>query len=266
MGKPKIPYTTFLAKAVDKHGNKFTYPEDGYKSLYQKVAIICPIHGLFHQIGYDHIKGRGCYPCYHISQKTWTSDEDSFMIENYSSIGAKKCAEILSKTESAVYSRATTLKIQKQLQLAQYVEVPRRIIAQIETHAAAKNRIFSITEKDIYDTWIKQNKKCALSGMYIHFHNEPSLCTASVDRIDCAIGYIPENIQILHKDINLSKRIYSDEYYVYLCKLVANNHRNRKYNTHIEWFDDIWNDTEYPRQVVVHKQSLSYAENIADEA
>lgn len=265
MSKPTIPYETFLSKAIIAHGNKFTYPKDGYKSLHQKVAIICPIHGLFHQIGYDHIKGRGCYPCHHISQKTWTLDEDSFMIENYASIGAKRCAEILSKTESAVYSRATTLKIQKQLQLAQYKEVPRRIIAQIEKHANDKNRICSITEKDIYDKWIKQNKKCALSGLSIQFHNEPSLCTASVDRINCAIGYIPENIQILHKDINLSKRIYSDEYYVYLCKLVANNHKNRKYNTEIEWFDDMWNDTEYPEQVIVHNENLSYIEDNINE-
>ena len=145
MGKPKIPYNVFLSKAIEAHGNKFTYSEEGYKSMHQKVAIICPIHGLFHQIGFDHIKGRGCYPCHHLSQKTWTLDEDSFMIENYASIGAKKCAEILSKTESAVYSRATTLKIQKLCKLAQYIEVPRRIIAQIETHADSKNRICSIT-------------------------------------------------------------------------------------------------------------------------
>ena len=45
--------------------------------------------------------------------------------------------------------------------------------------------------------------------------------TMSLDRIDNNKGYIEENVQWVHKDINMMKRIYSQDYFIYMCKLVA---------------------------------------------
>jgi len=87
---------------------------------------------------------------------------------------------------------------------------------------------FTITIENIYDLWTKQNKKCALSGLDIDFKNTNQnthdlICTASLDRIDSKKGYILDNIQLVHKDINMMKKEYNQQYFIEMCKLVSNN-------------------------------------------
>lgn len=50
-----------------------------------------------------------------------------------------------------------------------------------------------------------------------------STTTASLDRIDSSSGYGLENIQWLHKDINIMKNVHSQDYFLSLCKKVAAN-------------------------------------------
>jgi len=61
-----------------------------------------------------------------------------------------------------------------------------------------------------------QEGKCNLSGLSISVYDK----TASLDRIDSSKGYVKENIQWLHKDINMMKRHYSEDYFKQLCTLV----------------------------------------------
>lgn len=180
----------------------------------------------------------------------WSKEDDLFLKESYNIIGAKECALKLERSLSSIYSRATTLKIQQKIQFTKCADIPKRIINQIRVHAKSKGRKCLIDEKDIYEIWIIQNKKCALSGMNIQFHNNIKLSTASVDRIDSSGDYTRDNIQIVHKDINLSKRIYSDDYYIHLCKHVAYNNQHKKFHQKIEWVDDLWNDTIIPIKVI----------------
>lgn len=63
----------------------------------------------------------------------------------------------------------------------------------------------------------KQNYLCALSGLSISYKDK----TASLDRIDSSKGYVEGNVQWVHKDVNMMKRHYSQDYFVKLCKLVA---------------------------------------------
>ena len=91
---------------------------------------------------------------------------------------------------------------------------------------------FTITIENIYNIWVTQNKKCALSGLDISFKNVNTkktkqrfdlVCTASLDRIDSKKGYTLDNIQLVHKDINMMKKEYNQDYYIRMCKLVASN-------------------------------------------
>lgn len=92
--------------------------------------------------------------------------------------------------------------------------------------AIRRNLEIEITMNDIYNKYIEQNKKCALSGLDIYFKpNETSKeeNTASVDRIDSSKGYLINNIQIVHKDINKIKQNFTDDYFKKLCESVYKN-------------------------------------------
>ena len=116
-----------------------------------------------------------------------------------------------------------------------YKEVPGSFINRITSRSKKSNREVEIDAKDIYNLWVTQNKKCALSGLPINFTNTNKgnpdkpwskydlICTASLDRIDSNKGYIKDNIQLLHKDVNMIKKEYDQEYFLTLCRLITEN-------------------------------------------
>jgi hypothetical protein len=83
---------------------------------------------------------------------------------------------------------------------------------------------FSITIQEAWDIFVKQDRKCALSGLPIMFRtNEKSdtKSTASLDRIDSSKGYIAGNIQWVHKDVNRMKQHFDEKYFVEMCGIVS---------------------------------------------
>lgn len=76
---------------------------------------------------------------------------------------------------------------------------------------------FELSLEFIGDLLEQQDYKCALSGLPISALEG----TASLDRIDSSKGYTYDNVQWLHKDINMMKRHYSQDYFIYLCKKVG---------------------------------------------
>ena len=79
----------------------------------------------------------------------------------------------------------------------------------------------TIDVKFLWELFLEQNSKCALTGILLTININCALNTASVDRIDNTLGYIPGNIRWVHKDINMMQRVYSDEYFFKLCKQVV---------------------------------------------
>jgi hypothetical protein len=91
-----------------------------------------------------------------------------------------------------------------------------------------KNRGYSICVdiKYVWNLYLQQNKKCALSGLPIEFaiaNKKSSETTASLDRINSTKGYVEGNIQWVHKNINIMKNVYEQNYFIFLCKLIAEN-------------------------------------------
>lgn len=83
---------------------------------------------------------------------------------------------------------------------------------------------FSITIKDVWTQFIKQNRKCALTGIKLFFPEKwDTTGTASLDRIDSSKGYTKNNIQWVHKDINRMKNSFNQDYFIEMCKNVAYN-------------------------------------------
>jgi len=100
---------------------------------------------------------------------------------------------------------------------------------------SAKRRDIKIlvTIEEVWELFLKQNKKCALSGMPIKFadsykdQRKHNGTTASLDRIDSKLGYELSNLQWVHKDINFMKQSYTQEYFVELCKHVYLNNKDK---------------------------------------
>lgn len=96
-----------------------------------------------------------------------------------------------------------------------------------------RNKIpVTVTIEYAWDLFLKQEKKCALSGIDITIGLASRYNTASIDRIDSSKGYEPGNIQWVHKHINFMKRTYSQGYFIDMCKLVAEYNINKENNIH----------------------------------
>ncbi len=79
---------------------------------------------------------------------------------------------------------------------------------------------FNITKEYVWDLYESQGRKCKLSGVDILFNLDPSLKTASIDRIDNTIGYAVGNIQIVHKDINIMKNNFDQDKFIDICRRI----------------------------------------------
>ncbi|MBP3631249.1 MAG: hypothetical protein J6J23_07215, partial [Clostridia bacterium] len=53
----------FITRANEVHKNKYDYSKVEYKTSHDKIIIICPKHGEFEQLPYDHLHGHGCPSC-----------------------------------------------------------------------------------------------------------------------------------------------------------------------------------------------------------
>lgn len=86
---------------------------------------------------------------------------------------------------------------------------------------AIKRKIqFSITAEYMWNMLKQQDYSCALTGRDIYFNSERDK-TVSLDRIDSSKGYIKNNIQWLHKEINMFKHKWGQEKFISMCYEVA---------------------------------------------
>lgn len=59
----KLTTQEFITRAKLIHGDKYDYTKSVYTFGKDKLLIICPIHGAWHQIASAHLQGRGCKKC-----------------------------------------------------------------------------------------------------------------------------------------------------------------------------------------------------------
>ena len=99
-----------------------------------------------------------------------------------------------------------------------YGAVPGKILSKLKRDAEKRGITFDLTLEEISDQYEEQDKLCAFTGIPLTFGSD-----ASVDRIDSSKGYNPNNIQIVHKDLNMMKKDMPNEVFVAWCNLVANH-------------------------------------------
>lgn len=81
-----------------------------------------------------------------------------------------------------------------------------------------------ITYEELYDIWLKQDKKCAITG--IHMTTATGVgrvqTNVSIDRIDNKLGYTKDNVQLVCLWANTAKNDLPMSEFVEYCKKVLN--------------------------------------------
>lgn len=99
-------------------------------------------------------------------------------------------------------------------------DMPMKYYNQVRVGAATRGHVFDLTPEDMWNQWVKQGGVCKYSGHYLKLGDN-----ASLDRIDSRIGYTVNNIQWLHKDVNLAKQGLDEEDFLSMCCRIADNVR-----------------------------------------
>jgi hypothetical protein len=102
-------------------------------------------------------------------------------------------------------------------------EMPGTFFKTIKHGAKTRKLEFKITKEKIWNFFLLQNRKCALTGIELKFnsgHNKTD-GNASLDRIDSKKGYTLDNVQWVHKDINIMKMDMTNEQLFKYCKRIC---------------------------------------------
>ena len=112
--------------------------------------------------------------------------------------------------------------------------------SRIKNCAVYRNHDFKVSKKYLWDIFVFQDKKCALSGIDIHMdplhrsktptkstYTDYRRTTASLDRIDSSKGYLKGNVQWVHKLVNVMKSNMCDDDFIYLCRKVNDFNRHK---------------------------------------
>ena len=98
-------------------------------------------------------------------------------------------------------------------------------INSIKQSAKIRKIEFCLSKQYLWNLFLQQNKKCALSGIDLILYpsvKDRTSGTASLDRKDRTKGYLENNVQWVHKDINCIKGKLNEKELFYWCNLVTN--------------------------------------------
>jgi len=110
-----------------------------------------------------------------------------------------------------------------------YEEISGSKLYEYKKNAKLRGLNFEVTIQDLWEQFLAQNRKCALTGVELTFQKTilDRASTASLDRVDSTLGYTKGNIQWLHKDVNYMKSDLPQEVFIQICKQVASQHEGK---------------------------------------
>lgn len=105
-------------------------------------------------------------------------------------------------------------------------DIPANHFNHIKAAATSRGLDLNLTIEDLWALFLNQERRCALTGWPLQFGTAKTSrplskeTTASLDRIDNNLGYVPGNVQWLHKDVNWMKGKFEQGYFLTLCSAV----------------------------------------------
>lgn len=123
-------------------------------------------------------------------------------------------------------------------------KLPNSFWNRIKRNALVRDIEFNIKIQEGWKIYKEQKGKCALSGCDIFFPRPGQLktdkkATASLDRIDSSKPYTPDNVQWVHKIINIMKGSLPDKDFINWCNMISTNRHTQSGQGEIIPFDPI---------------------------
>lgn len=109
-----------------------------------------------------------------------------------------------------------------------YEEISGYYLNNMRENARRRGHECTVTPEYLWKLFLAQNKACALTGLPITFRTRDVRRkhpgedqTASLDRKDSSLGYVPGNVWWVHKDVNKMKNVFELSYFKKLCRLIT---------------------------------------------
>lgn len=119
-------------------------------------------------------------------------------------------------------------KGQKSFAWAGFGEISKSIFSAIKRSAKERGLKFDLTIEQIWDLFLEQERKCAISGEDLFFPKaKKDHYNASLDRKNSREGYNIGNIQWVDRKINLAKQQLSDDDFIKMCGIVYKFNSNK---------------------------------------
>lgn len=137
-----------------------------------------------------------------------------------------KIRRILLAAGEQLRTQAAAKKRNKNHMWSGYQEINGWFWNSIRASAKRRNIPFELTIQQGWDLFIQQGKRCSLSGLPLKFaesHKDQVTggTTASLDRIDSKKGYTLDNVQWVHKYVNIMKSNLQQCEFINICKLIT---------------------------------------------
>lgn len=93
--------------------------------------------------------------------------------------------------------------------------------ARLTSSRRSRDIPWDITIEDLDIQWERQQGRCAYTGWPLEFGTNSTEQTASLDRRDSSGGYTPDNIQFVHKDVNVMKTDLTEDRFLAICRTIT---------------------------------------------
>lgn len=101
------------------------------------------------------------------------------------------------------------------------------VFSRIKRSAKKRNLSWKVSIKYLWNLFLIQKGKCALSGIKIKLCRNSQKSTASLDRINSNSGYEVGNIHWVHRDVNTIKWDYTESELYNWSKLIYKHNKNK---------------------------------------
>lgn len=162
----------------------------------------------------------------------YSEQDEQFIRDNYRTKGWRFVAKSLGRTKDSVIAKASNMGVRsdygqrrkgENVQFKGHEEISGTYWTRAQRKAKMRGFAFEVTLPYAWDLYQCQRGQCALSGIPIVFSSTGAAhdgC-ASLDRIDSTKGYVPGNVQWVHKDVNKMKWDTSEPEFIRFCHLIA---------------------------------------------